>query len=133
MTHRPTKTSNRSAVPLFSLLLLLLVCIPNVVVPAHAASPDLTVDSIWLEEASAVGVPVAQVAPGDSFLIVATVKNTGDSAANGYYLDVYYDSDYGREARTTLRRAKCRHGMLGPSPPKGARTQLNGSWTPTIR
>jgi len=119
MTHRPTKTSNRYAVPLFSLLLLLLVCIPNVVVPAHAASPDLTVDSIWLEEASAVGVPVAQVAPGDSFLIVATVKNTGDTAANGYYLDVYYDSDYGRGGPDNIAAGEVQTWFVGPLTAQG--------------
>jgi hypothetical protein len=119
MMHRPAKTSNRSAVPLFSLLLLLLVCIPNVVVPAHAASPDLKVDSIWLEEASAVGVPVAQVAPGDSFLIVATVKNTGDTAANGYYLDVYYDSDYGRGGPDNITAGEAQTWFVGPLTAQG--------------
>ena len=64
--------------------------------PAHAASSDLTVDSIWLEDASQVGQPVSQVSPGQSFNIVATIKNIGQDTASGYYLDVYYDSDYGR-------------------------------------
>jgi len=36
------------------------------------------------------------VALGDQFLIVASIKNVGTAAASGYYLDVYYDSDYGR-------------------------------------
>jgi hypothetical protein len=65
--------------------------------PVHADSlPDLTVDNIWLEEASIPGQAVTAVAPGDQFLIVASIKNLGSATASGYYVDVYYDSSYGR-------------------------------------
>jgi hypothetical protein len=65
--------------------------------PVHADSlPDLAVDSIWLEEASSPGQAVAQAAPGDQFLIVASIKNLGSATASGSYIDVYYDSEYGR-------------------------------------
>ena len=82
------------------LLVALIFCLPVLVSTGHqaqaASGPDLTVDSIWLEENSAPGKPVVQVAPGDQFLIVASIKNLGTATASGYYLDVYYDSDYGR-------------------------------------
>jgi len=42
------------------------------------------------------------VAPGDQFLIVASIKNVGTGSATGYYLDVYYDSDYGRGGPDTI-------------------------------
>jgi hypothetical protein len=77
-----------------------MICLPSLVGtvrPVHAASlPDLTVASIWLEEASNPGQPVPQVAPSDQFLIVASIKNLGNATASGYYIDVYYDNDYGR-------------------------------------
>jgi hypothetical protein len=83
-----------------SLLAVLVICLPSLVGsvrPVHADSlPDLTVDSIWFEEASTPGQAVTVVAPGDQFLIVASIKNLGSATASGYYLDVYYDSDYGR-------------------------------------
>ena len=62
----------------------------------------MTVDSIWVELNSAPGQPVQQVAPGDQFLIVASIKNVGTVSATGYYLDVYYDSDYGRGGPDTI-------------------------------
>ena len=92
----------------YSILLLfaLMFCLPVLVSTGHqaqgASSPDLTVDSIWLEENSAPGQPVQQVAPGDQFLIVASIKNIGTASASGYYLDVYYDSEYGRGGPDTI-------------------------------
>jgi len=89
----------RSLPPLL-FLVVLVICLPSLVGTihqAHAASlPDLTVSSISLEEASNPGQPVQQVAPGDQFLIVAFIKNLGNATAFGYYIDAYYDSNYGR-------------------------------------
>ena len=102
------------AVPIISVLLLLLICIPNLAVPAHAASPDLTVENVWLEKASASGELVAQLAPDDQFNIVATVKNTGDAPANGYYLDVYYDDDYGRGGPDNITLGEVQTWFVGP-------------------
>ena len=83
-------------------LLIVLIVLPSLAVSVHAAAaPDLTVDSIWLEDASQVGQSISEVSPGQSFNIIATIKNIGQETASGYYLDVYYDSDYGRGARTT--------------------------------
>ena len=115
--HRSVRAVSRRgsyAVPIFSFLLLLLICIPNLAVPAYAASPDLTVERIWLEKDSAVGEPAAQIVPGESFNIVATVKNTGDTTANGYYLDVYYDSDYGRGGPDVIMAGEVQTWFVGP-------------------
>jgi hypothetical protein len=57
---------------------------------------------MWLEESSSPGQAVAQVASGEQFLIVASVKNVGTATASGFYLDVYYDSDYGRGGPDTI-------------------------------
>ena len=88
----------RDRIPLgWSLLFLFVISLSSLSFPVHAAaSSDLTIDSIWLEDASQIGQPISQVSPGQSFNIVATIKNIGQDTASGYYLDVYYDSDYGR-------------------------------------
>jgi hypothetical protein len=76
--------------------------------------PDLTVTSIWLENATGAasaaagpaGVPGSDSVtaqqqgwvpnPGDQFCIWATVQNVGTASAPGYYIDAYYDSTYGQ-------------------------------------
>jgi subtilisin family serine protease len=76
--------------------------------------PDLTVENVWIEkvsgaaQAGVVEGPVpkqgdasasalsAHIQPGDSFYILATVRNIGGATAYGYYVDAYYDSNYGR-------------------------------------
>jgi hypothetical protein len=98
-----------------------LVCIP---VAVHADSlPDLTVDSIWLEDASQPGTPVSQLSPGESFLIVATIKNIGQATATGFYLDVYYDSDYGRGGPDNITAGEVQTWYVGPL------TATNGTHT----
>ena len=91
-----------------------------------AYSPDLTVDSVWLEESSNPGQPVTQVTPGDQFLIVASIKNVGTVSASGYYLDVYYDTEYGRGGPDTIASGETRFGMWVRSQLKLARTRPNG-------
>ena len=96
-------------------LLVVLLLLPSLAVSVHAASaPDLTVDSIWLEDASQVGQPVSQVSPGQSFNIVATIKNIGQETATGYYLDVYYDSDYGRGGPDNIAPGEVQTWYVGP-------------------
>jgi hypothetical protein len=98
-----------------------LVCIP---VAVHADSlPDLTVDSIWLEDASQPGTPVSQLSPGESFLIVATIKNIGQATATGFYLDVYYESDYGRGGPDNITAGEVQTWYVGPL------TATNGTHT----
>ena len=84
--------------------------------PVYAGSSDLTVDSIWLERASAPGVPVAgtDLSSNESFNIVASIKNIGQEAANGYYLDVYYDSDYGRGGPDNITAGEVQEWYVGP-------------------
>jgi hypothetical protein len=104
-----------------------MICLPSLagsVRPVHAASlPDLTVDSIWLEEASSPGQAVTAVAPGDEFLIVASIKNLGSATASGYYIDVYYDSDYGRGGPDNIAAGEVQTWYVGPL------TALAGSHT----
>ena len=96
-------------------LLIVLIVLPSLAVSVHAASaPDLTVDSIWLEDASQVGQPISQVSPGQSFNIVATIKNIGQETASGYYLDVYYDSDYGRGGPDNIAPGEVQTWYVGP-------------------
>jgi hypothetical protein len=95
-------------------LLIVLIVLPTLAVPAHAASADLTVDNVWLEKASSPDQPVASVAPGEQFNIVASVKNIGDSAGSGYYLDVYYDSDYGRGGPDNIAAGEVQVWYVGP-------------------
>ena len=106
----------RGHVPLgWSLLFLLVTSLASLSFPVHAAaSADLTIDSIWLEDASQVGQPISQVSPGQSFNIVATIKNIGQDAASGYYLDVYYDSDYGRGGPDNIAAAEVQTWYVGP-------------------
>ena len=103
---------------LLFLAVLTVLLIPTLASPvrqAHAASgPDLTVDSIWLEENSNPGQPVTQVNLGDQFLIVASIKNIGTATASGYYLDVYYDSDYGRGGPDTIAANETQVWYIGP-------------------
>jgi hypothetical protein len=103
---------------LIPFLVALVICLPSLVGsvrPVQAAdSPDLTVDSVWLEEASNPGQPVTQVNPGDQFLIVASLKNLGTATASGYYLDVYYDSDYGRGGPDNIAPGEAQVWYIGP-------------------
>ena len=82
--------------------------------PAHAASSDLAVESIWLEDASQIGQPVSQLSPGQSFNIIATIKNIGQDTASNYYLDVYYDSDYGRGGPDNIAAGEVQTWYVGP-------------------
>jgi hypothetical protein len=95
-------------------LLIVLIVLPTLAVPAHAASADLTVDNVWLEKAADPGQAVASVAPGEQFNIVASVKNIGGSAGSGYYLDVYYDSDYGRGGPDNIAAGEVQVWYVGP-------------------
>ena len=110
----------RSHLPriLLFLAVVTVLLVPTLVSPvrqAHAASsPDLTVDSIWLEESSNPGQPVAQVNPGDQFLIVASIKNLGTAIGSGYYLDVYYDSEYGRGGPDIIAAGETQVWYVGP-------------------
>lgn len=103
---------------LLLLAILTFLLVPTLASPVHqvhaASSPDLTVDSIWLEESASPGQAVAQVATGDQFLIVASIKNLGTATASGYYLDVYYDSDYGRGGPDTIAPGETQVWYIGP-------------------
>jgi hypothetical protein len=91
-----------------------LICASSLANPVHAASVDLTVESVWVEQAAYPGQAVASVAPGDQFNIVASVKNIGDAPASGYYLDVYYDSDYGRGGPDNIAPGEVQTWYVGP-------------------
>jgi subtilase family serine protease len=97
-------------------LIGLLITLSTFNFPAHAGSSDLTVDTIWLERASAPGVPVAgtDLTANESFNIVASIKNLGQEAANGYYLDVYYDNDYGRGGPDNIAAGEVQEWYVGP-------------------
>ena len=97
-----------------ALLLVLIISFAYLPRMGHAGLPDLTVDSIWLEDASHPGQPVSQVSSGQSFLIVATIKNIGQATASGYYLDVYYDSDYGRGGPDNILAGEVQTWYVGP-------------------
>jgi hypothetical protein len=98
-----------------TLLLAVFVGFAYLPVAAHADSlADLTVDSIWLEDASQPGQPVSQISPGQSFLIVATIKNIGQATAPGFYVDVYYDSDYGRGGPDNILAGEVQTWYVGP-------------------
>jgi hypothetical protein len=107
-----------------ALLLAIFVGFAYLPVAVHADSlADLTVDSIWLEDASQPGQPVSQISPGQSFLIVATIKNIGQATAPGFYLDVYYDSDYGRGGPDNILAGEVQTWYVGPL------TATNGTHT----
>jgi hypothetical protein len=80
----------------------------------HAGSPDLMVESVWIESAANPGQAVTQVALGDQFNIVASVRNIGDAPAFGYYLDVYYDNDYGRGGPDDITASEVQTWFVGP-------------------
>jgi len=107
-------TLPRIKIPFLSFLTLLLICTSSLAHPVHAASVDLTVESVWVEKAAYPGQVVASVAPGDQFNIVASVKNIGDAPASGYYLDVYYDSDYGRGGPDNITPGEVQTWYVGP-------------------
>ena len=97
-----------------TLLLVLFISFANLPVTVHAGSPDLTIDSIWLEDTSQIGQPLSQLSAGQSFNIIATIKNIGQDTASGYYLDVYYDSDYGRGGPDTIVPGESQVWYVGP-------------------
>ena len=111
----------------WSLLFLLVISLASVTFPAHAASSDLVAESIWLEDASQIGQPVSQVSPWQSFNIVATIKNIGQDTASGYYLDVYYDSDFGRGGPDNIAPGEVQSGMWAHSRLKLAHAHEVGS------
>jgi len=106
----------RAALSSLCFLIGLLIALSTLSFPVYAGSSDLTVDSIWLERASAPGVPVAgtDLALNESFSIVASIKNLGQEAVNGYYLDVYYDSDYGRGGPDDIAAGEVQEWYVGP-------------------
>jgi len=97
-----------------ALLVVLVISFANLPLMGYAGSSDLTVDGIWLEDASQPGQPISQVSPLQSFLIVATIKNIGQEAASGYYVDVYYDSDYGRGGPDNIAAGEVQVWYVGP-------------------
>jgi len=98
-----------------SLLLLFLISLASHTLPVYAsASPDLTVESVWLERSSQPGQPVSEISPGEQFDIVVTVKNIGDTTAYGFYLDAYYDSDYGRGGPDDIAPGETQTWYVGP-------------------
>jgi len=98
-----------------ALLLVLLISLAGLTFSVHAAgSADLTVGSIWLEDASQVGQPISQLSPGQSFNIIATIKNIGQDTVAGYYLDVYYDGDYGRGGPDSIAAGEVQTWYVGP-------------------
>ena len=54
------------------------------------------------------------LSPNESFNIVASIKNLGQEATNGYYLDVYYDSDYGRGGPDNIAAGELQEWYVGP-------------------
>jgi hypothetical protein len=94
----------------------LLIMLSALSFPVHAGSSDLTVDSIWLERASAPHVPVAgtDLSPDESFNIVASINNLGQETASGYYVDVYYDNDYGRGGPDSITPGEVQEWYVGP-------------------
>jgi len=109
-------TRARAALSSLCFLIGLLIALSTLSFPVYAGLPDLTVDSMWLERASAPGVPVAgtDLALNESFNIVASIKNLGQEAANGYYLDVYYDNDYGRGGPDNIAAGEVQEWYVGP-------------------
>jgi hypothetical protein len=98
-----------------TLLLVLIVSIADLPVKAHAgSSSDLTVESVWLEDVSQIGQPVSQLSSGQSFNIVATIRNVGQETASGYYIDVYYDGDYGRGGPDNIAAGEVQTWYVGP-------------------
>ena len=98
----------------FSILLLISIC--AVSSQAYGGSSDLTIESIWLEKASAPGVPIAGIdlPVNASFNIVASVKNVGQETALGFYLDVYYDGDFGRGGPDNISPGEVQEWYVGP-------------------
>jgi hypothetical protein len=106
------------SLPILLIIVALMICLASLVGRVHPVRadslPDLTVSSIWLEEASNPGQPVQQVAPSDQFLIVASIKNLGSATASAYYIDVYYDSDYGRGGPDNIAPGETQVWFVGP-------------------
>jgi hypothetical protein len=90
------------------------ISLASLAFPVHAVSPDLKIESIWLEDASQIGQLVSQLSPGQSFNIIATIENIGQDAASNYYLDVYYDSDYGRGGPDNIAPGEVQTWYVGP-------------------
>ena len=109
-------TRARAALSSLCFLIGLLIALSTLSFPVYAGLPDLTVDSMWLERASAPGVPVAgtDLALNESFNIVASIKNIGQEAANEYYLDIYYDSDYGHGGPDSITAGEVQEWYVGP-------------------
>jgi hypothetical protein len=114
--HRVQVIHARAALSSLCFLIGLLIALSTLSFPAYAGLPDLTVDSIWVERTSAPGVPVAgtDLALNESFNIVASIKNLGQEAANGYYLDVYIDTDYGRGGPDNITADEVQEWYVGP-------------------
>jgi C1A family cysteine protease len=110
MSSRPASHALLS----LALLLVLIISITNLPVTVHAGSSDLTVEGIWLEDASQIGQHLSQLSPGQSFNIIATIKNVGQETASGYYLDVYYDGDYGRGGPDNIAPGEVQTWYVGP-------------------
>jgi len=93
-----------------------LIALSTLRFPAYAGASDLAVESIWLEKVSAPGVPVAatDLPLDESFNIVASIKNLGQETASGYYLDVYYDNDYGRGGPDNITAGEVQEWYVGP-------------------
>jgi len=106
----------RRHIPLaWSLFFLLLISLASLTFPAHGApGPDLTVENVWLERDSQPGQPAPAIQPGEAFNIVATIKNIGDAAGYGFYLDAYYDSDYGRGGPDDIAPGEVQEWYVGP-------------------
>lgn len=83
--------------------------------PVIAGSlPDLSVQNVWIEKVSQFGQPASEISPGEEFYVVATVTNSGDATASGYYVDAYYDSEYGRGGPDDIAPGELQEWYVGP-------------------
>jgi len=117
------------------LAIVLMIALYTLRFPVFAASSDLAVIDIWLEKASAPGVPVTgtDLAPNESFIIVASITNLGQETANGYYLDVYYDSDYGRGGPDNITPGEVQEWYVGPLTALGGQHTTNWVVNPDLQ
>ncbi|MCK4243850.1 hypothetical protein KAX03_03190, partial [Candidatus Bathyarchaeota archaeon] len=74
--------------------------------------PDLVIIDAWIGDID--GIPISKLMPDNEFYLWSTLKNHGDSYAENYYIDVYFEGEHGVGGPGSLEEEVETYWYYGP-------------------